>query len=493
VVAPFAAFAGLFPSNAALRERPAVIDGDRVYRPADLWRLVAALAERLDRLSLPANSRIAVLLPNSAQAVAAVLAIAHAAHSCVPLNPGLKRAELTAILERCGVRAAFGDREVAGRLPDAVTLLAVEEILAGCGAGRDDGIPPWPAADLLREFVCLSTSGSSGAPRLVARSARAVEANLRQVAAALQVTAADRFLAVVPFWHANGFANCLLLPLSQGGSIVTLGRFLPRLVLETIRDARVSVVIGSPFVFKALSQAADAQPVAALAAPPGWGSVRTWISSGAALPAALDERLRGQGIAVRQLYGSSETGTLCLSGPERREPGSVGRPVAGVALRIVDGQGAEVAPGTSGEIEVRSAALFEGYVGDPSSGPPRTTDGFYRMGDLGRRNAADEVVLLGRSDAMINVSGVKVDPREVQAVLESLPGIAQALVHGMEDAAGLTLIRALLVRKGEISTEEVLRYCRRQLAEYKLPRVVEFVDSIPQDLMGKTARRLLEN
>ena len=130
MVAPFAAFAGLFPSNAALRERPAVIDGDRVYRPADLWRLVAALAERLDRLSLPANSRIAVLLPNSAQAVAAVLAIAHAAHSCVPLNPGLKRAELTAILERCGVRPAFGDREVAGRLPDAATRPAGEAILA---------------------------------------------------------------------------------------------------------------------------------------------------------------------------------------------------------------------------------------------------------------------------------------------------------------------------------------------------------------------------
>jgi long-chain acyl-CoA synthetase len=94
---------------------------------------------------------------------------------------------------------------------------------------------------------------------------------------------------------------------------------------------------------------------------------------------------------------------------------------------------------------------------------------------------------------MINVSGVKVDPREVQAVLESLPGIEQALVHGIEDAAGLTVIRALLISEGEISTEEVLRYCRGRLAEYKLPRVVEFVNSIPQDLMGKTARRLMEN
>lgn len=479
----------LFPPGAGRPDGIAVIDGERVYRRMDLWRLVAALAQRLERLSLPANSRIAVLLPNSVQAIASVLAIARSGHSCLPLNVALKHVELAAIFGRCDVRAVFGDPSVAARLPAHVSLLPVDENPAGRDPGADEGIPPWPAADPGREFVCLSTSGSSGEPRLVARSARAVEANLRHVAAALEVTAADRFLAVVPFWHANGFSNCLLLPWWCGAGIVAMGRFVPRLALEKIRDQAVSVVIGSPFIFKALSQAAAAQP----GASHGLDGVRAWISSGAALPAGLDERLRGQGIAVRQLYGSSETGTLCLSGPERREPGSVGRPVTGVELRIVDGQGGEAPPGASGEIQVRSAALFEGYVGDASNGPPRTTDGFYRMGDLGCRNAADEVVVLGRSDAMINVSGVKVDPREVQAVLESLPGIAQALVHGVEDAAGLTLIRALLVREGEISTEEVLRYSRRQLAEYKLPRVVEFVDSIPQDLMGKTARRLLEH
>jgi long-chain acyl-CoA synthetase len=480
---------GLLPSNAAWHDRSAVIDGGRRYRYAELWRLSAALTRRLERLSLPANSRVAVLLPNSLQAVAALLAVARSAHSCVPLNVALKRAELTAIFGRCGVRAVFGNRSVAERLPGTVQLLPVDEILAGPDAAADAGTPPWPAAAPEREFVCLSTSGSSGEPRLVARSARAVEANLRHVASALQVTAADRFLAVVPFWHANGFSNCLLLPLSRGAGIVTMGRFVPRLALETIRDQQASVVIGSPFIFKALSQVAAAQP----GSSHSLGTVRAWISSGAALPAELDERLRGQGIEVQQLYGSSETGTICLSGSGRREPGSVGRPVAGVELRIVDAQGGEVPPGASGEIEVRSAALFEGYVAGAARGRSRTEEGYYRMGDLGRRNAAGEVVLLGRNDAMINVSGVKVDPHEVQAVLESLPGIEQALVHGTKDAAGLTLIRALLVRKGEISTEEVLRYCRRQLAEYKLPRVVEFVDSIPQDLMGKTARRLLED
>lgn len=484
----------LFHATAEWRERIAVIDGDRRYRYEDLWGQVATLSDRLDRLALPPNSRVAVLLSNSVQAVAALLAIARLAHCCLPLNVGLKSVELAAIFARCEVGAAFCDRSTAGRLPAGVQALPVESVLPSqpsAGAQNSDtsaAAPRGTAAGPARDFVCLSTSGSSGEPRLAVRSAGAMAANLERVGDALQVTPQDRFLAVVPFWHANGFSNCLLLPLARGASIVTMGRFLPRQALETIVGEGVTVVVGSPFVFKALSQVAG----------PGGESrsdlagVRAWISSGAALPPELDEKLRGQGIGVRQLYGSSETGTICLSGTARRETGSVGRPLAGVEVRIVDEQGLEVPAGDRGEIEVRSNALFEGYLGDASRSR-RMPDGFYRTGDLGRWNRAGEIVLLGRSDAMINVSGVKVDPREVQAVLESLPDIDQALVHGARDAAGLTCIRAVLVRNADVSTEEVLAYCRGRLAEYKLPRIIEFVDEIPQDLMGKTARRLMEN
>lgn len=486
--------ADLFPPCAEWRERIAVIDGDRRYRYQDVWGQAATLEDRLDRLALPPNTRVAVLLPNSVQAVAALLAIVRLAHCCLPLNVGLKSAELAAIFARCKVSAAFCDRSTAGRLPAGVKALPVERVLpdqSSAEAPNTDASAAAPcgtAAAPARDFVCLSTSGSSGEPRLAVRSAGAVAANLERVADALQVTPEDRFLAVVPFWHANGFSNCLLLPMARGASIVTMGRFLPRQALETIVDQGVTVVVGSPFVFKALSQVVG----------PGGESrsdlagVRAWISSGAALPTELDERLRGQGIEARQLYGSSETGTICISGAACREPGSVGHPLAGVEVRIVDEQGLEVPADARGEIEVRSNALFEGYFGEASRSRCRS-DGFYRTGDLGRWNRAGEIVLLGRCDAMINVSGVKVDPREVQAVLESLPEIDQALVHGTRDAAGLTRIRAVLVRNADVSTEEVLAYCRGRLAEYKLPRVIEFVDEIPQDLMGKTARRLMEN
>jgi long-chain acyl-CoA synthetase len=278
------------------------------------------------------------------------------------------------------------------------------------------------------------------------------------------------------------------MPLACGASVVTISRFLPRQVLETIADRGVSVVIGSPFIFKAFARFLSANRDSG----PDLGEVRAWVSSGAALPPAMDRSLAGLGLPVRQLYGSSETGTLCLSGPGPLEPGCVGQPVPGVEIRLVGAGGEAVASGEAGAIEVRSPALFDGYIADVSGRPARGGAGFYAMGDLGRWNDRGELMLQGRSDAMINVAGVKVDPREVQAVLESMPEIAQALVHGRPDADGMQQIRALIVARHEIRAEEVLAYCRSRLAEYKLPRFLEFVDEIPQDLMGKTARRLLE-
>ncbi len=162
-------------------------------------------------------------------------------------------------------------------------------------------------------------------------------------------------------------------------------------------------------------------------------------------------------------------------------------------MRVVDDNDREVSQGQPGEIQVSSAALFSGYIGEPNDETSMTEDGFYRMGDLGWQDLEGDLYLTGRTDAIINVSGVKVDPVEVQQVLTSMPGVGQSLVFGAADANGLETVRALLVVDGEISTDEVLRYCRDRLAEYKLPRSIAFVDEIPQDLMGKTARSLLEN
>jgi len=462
----------------------AVIDGARKHSFFGIQLSARVLASRLARAKLQPGSRVAGLLPNSAEAVIAFLAAARAGHSYLPLNTGLRTRELKTMFERCGVQAVLCNAATASGIPDdGPQIISVDEVLDN---SQDN--PPTPEeldVDPDREFVCLSTSGSTGEPRIVARTAAAVDANARHVKAGLNIGADDRFLSVVPFWHANGFSNCLLTPLFSGASIVTMNRFLPRSMLEAILEHKPTVVVGSPFVFQALAQVIE--PLSDLR------HVRAWISSGAAIPEELDARLRELRIEVRQLYGSSETGTVSISSGAQTRVGNVGKPLHGVQVRIVDEDHREVPQGQPGEVQVASPALYTGYIGESGEDDSLTEDGFYRMGDLGWQDLEDDLYLTGRSDALINVSGVKVDPLEVQQVLTSMPEVRQSLVFGARDRNGLEMIKALLVAESEISTDEVLRYCRERLAEYKLPRTIEFVDEIPQDLMGKTPRSQLEN
>jgi len=466
-------------------DRLAVIDEDIHCSFEDLKMASRILAGRLNHLDLSHGGRISVILPNSLCAVIAFLAVAQTGHSYLPLNIGLKPVELKNIFHKCKVQAVICLASMQSLIPEGTQVVIVDE--GPPGAQDEPSTSNEYPQQLIpaREFVCLSTSGSSGDPRIVARTALAIHANLRQVASGLQVTAEDRFLSVVPFWHANGFSNCLLLPLFCGASIVTMERFLPRPMLKLILNKKPSVVIGSPFVFRALAQVIESHSQL--------GHVRAWISSGAALPAELDKKLRALNIHVQQLYGSSETGTISISAVGQKCAGNVGKPLDDVNVRLVDDSNHVVAQGQPGNIQVSGSALFSGYIGEPESKINMTEDGFYRTGDIGMQDMQGNLTLKGRSDAIINISGIKVDPMEIQQVLTSMPGIEQALVFGSRDTTGLEIIKVLLVTDGKIRTDEVFQYCRSRLAEYKLPRTIKLVDKIPQDLMGKSARKLLDN
>jgi len=464
--------------------RVAVIDRGKEYSFAEIDRLTRILAKILIATNIPEGDRIAALLPNSLSAVVAFFAATQTGRSYLPLNIGLKKAELKRIFRKCRVRTVVCQASTRFQVPEDIEVIVVDEILADLREGETDTSGKRSVFSLDRPFVCLSTSGSTGTPRIVERTARAVDANIKRLSAGLGITAEDRFLSVVPFWHANGFSNCLLMPLFSGASIITMDRFLPRPMLELIQNSKPTVVVGSPFVFRALAMVVRPEN--------DLSHVRAWISSGAALPTELDEKLRDLNIRIRQLYGSSETGTISISSQEQSRPGNVGKPLPGVRLRLVDNENIEVPNGQSGEVQVSSDSLFSAYVGEPVNKLPITSDGFYRMYDRGERDSEGSLYLTGRIDSMINVAGVKVDPNEIQKVLESMQGICQSLVFGVQDKNGMEIIKTLLVADEGIGTEDVLHYCRQKMAEYKLPRTIEFVKQIPQDLMGKSARRLLE-
>jgi long-chain acyl-CoA synthetase len=301
------------------------------------------------------------------------------------------------------------------------------------------------------------------------------------VGAALGIQPEQRFLAVVPFSHANGFSNCMFLPLVHGATVVLMPAFEPRRLASIVRTHRIQVLIVSPFILRMLAE----QKVDAGC----FRSVDICLSSGAATPPALAELWKDQfGIRVRQLYGSSETGTVSIEAADGPIGcGAVGRPIPEVEVRILDEHGAQRAANEIGEVFVRSPAMMPGYLGEPRRNQTVFRKGFFRTGDLGVLDGDNNLVLAGRKTRTINVGGVKVDPGEVEAVIERMPGVCQCRAMGVPDRWQSETIK-VVVAVGEEhnrSRRELVEHCRRFLAEYKIPRLIEFVDAIPVDLTGK--------
>jgi long-chain acyl-CoA synthetase len=201
------------------------------------------------------------------------------------------------------------------------------------------------------------------------------------------------------------------------------------------------------------------------------------------------------GIPIRQLYGLTETGAVSVNLDEDPEAtaASVGLPLRGVDVAILDAAGAEVDEGRIGEIAIRARGMTRGYAGVPDEvNREAFRDGWFRTGDRGRRDEAGRVVITGRSKLLIDAGGDKVDPIEIEDVLAVHPKVREVVVVGVAgDVEGEELIKAVVVADGACSERELTRYCQEHLANYKVPRLVEFREEIPRSSLGKVLRKYL--
>jgi len=419
---------------------------------------------------------VGVQMSNHADFPAVFLALAALNKVCVPLNSRMHPDEVArtcvdlgieTVLVRAGEPSSAGERSLL--LTDAGagdSDLDWNEFCDGGGATPDDRV------------LILLTSGSTGAPKYVPRSHRNLLAGVENVRRALDIDARDRFLAVVPFCHANGFSNCMLLPLISGATLIPVPAFTPEAVVEGCVRHGVTVLIGSPFIYAMmLARGVDRHP---------FENVRVCLSSGAPLAPEISRRCRDElGLAVRQQYGSSETGTVCIAAqPDTDGSGCVGPPVPGVDVRLDINS-------HPGEVMVRSEAVMAGYLAgkmsnaeNPTSkdrcGGKTSKDDYFRTGDLGRSDEAGVLYLSGRRKRIINVCGIKVDPVEVGDVIREMAGVADVVVSPSVDRRGMETIRAQIVlhEEAELSRVDVVKHCRSRMAEYKVPRAIEFVDQI---------------
>ena len=445
----------------------AIVDGeDRITYGRLLGRIDSARGWLERRLHVAPGDVILGSLENSWQFVACFFAIAESGGVFMPLHPGCRAPELRSFCDRLkinGVITGCASRTEWEQVVSGARVLAIDD-----GFGEAPRSPRVQAADPNSPAVYLTTSGSTGTPRIVPRSHRNLLAGARNVAQALGIHPGRRFLSVVPFYHSSGFHNSLILPLLSGACLIVVRHFSPAACARLVAAEGADALIGSPSIYRMMLDHAQYLP-----------TLKLCVSAGARMPQALalawQERL---GTRVRQLYGSTETSVISIDrSVEPPPPETVGTPIDEVEVRILK----------DGEVAVRSPMVMSGYVAEPEWNLRVLEDGFFRTGDLGGLDSDGRLRLLGRTRRMINIAGVKVDPAEIEQVIESLDGVVECHVESGSGDPESELIRARIeLREGlEMTRSNVIAHCRRCLAEYKLPRVIEFVEAPPVTLAGK--------
>lgn len=470
-----------------LPECVALIDGETQYTYRDIDSLASAYAEIFrNSLDLSPGQILLAWLNNCVDFVASFLAAAKVGAVFFPLNINLRPPELrrylsllpvAGVVTRQTLRAPWDT--LAGHIsPSRVIDIddpRIRSLLHGTSSAQSPSTASRVSPD--QPFVYLSSAGSTGVPKIVPRSHRNTIEGAAATASAIGVTPGHRFLSIVPFYHGNGLDNSLSLPLLTGATVVLQSGFTPSRFADALARHRIDALVGSPAIFELLARSAiDGGCLSNLS---------ICASSGGQLAGEIVETIGKRfGVTIRQVYGSSETGVIAVDPPEG---GLSLIPLPGVTLRILDSAGRSLPPGGEGEIAVKGPAVVSGYAVSPEGPTEAFRDGFYRTGDLGRLDCGARLTLLGRIRPIINLSGTKVDPVEIENALLSLPAVSACRVSGEYGRHHKQIIKAVIaVREGSsLSRAEVIGHCRQLLAEYKIPRIVKLVPAPPPDLTGK--------
>jgi long-chain acyl-CoA synthetase len=411
----------------------------------------------------------------------------------VPMNVLLKEREVAFYLGDSGAKLIFAWHELAdgaraGAADVGAECIVVEpdafaQLLAGAEPVHE--VVDRRADD---DAVVLYTSGTTGKPK----GAQLTHANLAinaDVSKALfTLDHEDVVLGALPLFHAFGQTCGLNAAISAGASLALIPRFDPGKVLATIERDRVTVFEGVPTMFAALLHHPERERFEA-------GTLRACVSGGAALPV---EVLRGFeaafGCVVLEGYGLSETSPVaCFNHPDReRKPGSIGTPVEGVEMKLVDDHRADAAPGEVGEIAIRGHNVMKGYWNRAdATAAAIDTDGWFYSGDIARIDEDGCYFIVDRKKELIIRGGYNVYPREVEEVLYEHPAVREAAVIGVPHAdLGEEVAAAVALKPGaEVTEAEIRDYVKANIAAYKYPRHVWFVDELPKGPTGKILKR----
>lgn len=465
--------------------RTVFVDDQRTWRGIDI--LVAAL-HLADVIEARSQSRtVGLLLPTSGAFAAAALAGWMTGRVIVPLNYLLKRPELEHVVKDCDtdtILTVGPMLEYLGYVPSVEHVVRLD-----CMDFKRAPSPRWPGGAGLDDLaVILYTSGTSGTPKGVMLSHRNLSSNVRQAHRHAKFTSDDVLVGVLPQFHSFGLTVLTLLPMVCGARTVFSARFVPNRIVKTIRDHNATAFVGISSMFGALLQVKSATAE-------DLRSLRFAVAGGEPLSREVGRQFEERfGIRINEGYGLTETSPVTnMLMPGEDAPHSVGRPVPCLDQRIVNPESGEPLPvGAEGEIRMRGPNVMRGYYKlEAQTRAAFDEQGYFRTGDIGKRDERGFLWITGRLKEMIIVGGENVFPREIEDALDAHPDVESSAVVGIrDDVRGEIPWAAVTLAEGaEFDAQALKDWCRDRIAPYKVPREIRAFPALPRTGTGKISRR----
>ncbi|SIS17878.1 long-chain-fatty-acid--CoA ligase [Williamsia sterculiae] len=449
-------------------------------------RIAGLLAER----GIGPGDRVGVMLPNVVEFAPVYFGVLRAGAVVVPMNPLLKAREVEYYLSDSGARLLFSWHTTTDEVEKGIAGSGGEAVNETVAPGQ---LPQGPVSEGVADraaddtAVILYTSGTTGRPK----GAELTHSNLlRNVEVTqsdlLDISTDDVVFGGLPLFHAFGQTVTLNTTVAVGATLVLLSRFDPVAALNLMAQHGVTVFAGVPTMYSAFLAVAD---------PPSLPALRVCVSGGAALPVEVLRRFETVfGCEVLEGYGLSETSPVAsFNRPgTARKPGSIGTPVTGVEMRVVDADGAPVPDGEVGEIAIRGHNVMKGYWRKPDeTKAAKSEDGWFATGDMGKVDEEGFFYIVDRKKELVIRGGFNVYPREIEEVLYEHPAVSEAAVIGIPHAElGEEIGAAVVLRPGtSATTGEIRAYVKERVAPYKYPRVVWILDEMPKGPTGKIQKR----
>ncbi len=501
--------------------QPAVVWNGRIFTFEEIGGLSNLYVDRLRALGIQRGDRVAVFAETCPELIPVFIGHLASGVIHVPINPRYKADEARHLLEDSGAVAVLtsdaGDAGDAGddcrrildeilderRPPHLREVISLSSVFPSSPSKKSSsfsspkqGFFPEPPSDD-DVAMLIYTSGTTGKSKGVALSHRALEENTRAVMDLWRFTERDRLVLALPLFHVHGLCLGVAGALLTGFTLLLEERFDAARVVEAFEREGATSFMGVPTMYVRLLEYLEAHPEGAAALR----RARLFTAGSAPLPAADFRAFQEKtGHAILERYGMSET-LFTLSNPHggERRPGTVGLPVPGCSVRLVDDEGLEPPVGELGEIQVKGSGVMNAYWRRPDATAAAFRDGWFLTGDVARRDADGYVTIVGRSSIdIIKSGGFKISAREIEDVLRRHPSVKDAAVVGLPDrvwgqriAAALVLVEPRDADAAKRACEEIAAFASSCLADFKQPRDLRAVPELPRNALGKVQKHLL--